>query len=112
MQYTENKVSLYILAGVATSLNFMDDFKHELIERYEHAPRPGQLARAARSGNPITLVTLDLDNFEELNDELGHEQGDRALRDTAERVARRSAPATWSRGSAATSSSRCSTNSP
>jgi diguanylate cyclase len=44
------------------------------------------LARASRSGNPITLVTLDLDNFKELNDELGHEHGDHALRDTAERI--------------------------
>ncbi|MBV9805250.1 MAG: diguanylate cyclase, partial [Solirubrobacterales bacterium] len=38
---------------------------------------PRELARAARSGNPITLVTIDLDNFKELNDEQGHEQGDR-----------------------------------
>ncbi|QGQ96373.1 hypothetical protein EHS13_16525 [Paenibacillus psychroresistens] len=37
MLNTENKVSLYFLAGVATSLNFMDDFKLEVIRRYEHA---------------------------------------------------------------------------
>jgi hypothetical protein len=37
MQNTESKVALYFLAGVATSLNFMDDFKLELTKRYEHA---------------------------------------------------------------------------
>jgi hypothetical protein len=37
MHNKETKVSLYILAGVATSLNFMEDFKLELIKRYEHA---------------------------------------------------------------------------
>jgi phosphoheptose isomerase len=37
MQNTESKVALYILAGVATSLNFMDDFKLELTKRYERA---------------------------------------------------------------------------
>jgi hypothetical protein len=37
MKNAENRVALYILAGVATSENFMDDFKHELELRYEHA---------------------------------------------------------------------------
>ena len=31
-------------------------------------------------------MTLDLDNFKELNDELGHAQGDQTLSDTAERI--------------------------
>ncbi|MEX2462340.1 MAG: hypothetical protein WD469_13755 [Paenibacillaceae bacterium] len=35
MKNTENSVFLYILAGVATSENFLDDFKHELVRRYE-----------------------------------------------------------------------------
>ena len=64
----------------------VDDLTGLLNRRGWRYTAPRELARAARSGNPITLVTLDLDNFKELNDELGHDQGDRALRDTAERI--------------------------
>ena len=64
----------------------VDDLTGLLNRRGWRYTAPRELARASRSGNPITLVTLDLDNFKELNDELGHEQGDHALRDTAERI--------------------------
>jgi diguanylate cyclase (GGDEF)-like protein len=64
----------------------VDDLTGLLNRRGWRYTAPRELARAARSGNPITLVTLDLDSFKELNDELGHDQGDRALRDTAERI--------------------------
>jgi diguanylate cyclase (GGDEF)-like protein len=64
----------------------VDDLTGLLNRRGWRYTAPRELVRAARSGNPITLVTLDLDNFKELNDELGHEEGDRALRDTAERI--------------------------
>jgi hypothetical protein len=37
MGLTDNKVSLYVLAGVATSLSFMEDFVKELERRYQHA---------------------------------------------------------------------------
>jgi diguanylate cyclase (GGDEF)-like protein len=64
----------------------VDDLTGLLNRRGWRHTAPRELARAARSGNPITLVSMDLDNFKELNDEQGHEQGDRALRDTAERI--------------------------
>src|ERR1700733_14398110 len=64
----------------------IDDLTGLLNRRGWRYTAPREQARAARSGNPITLVTLDLDNFKELNDELGHAQGDRALSDTAERI--------------------------
>jgi diguanylate cyclase (GGDEF)-like protein len=64
----------------------VDDLTGLLNRRGWRYTAPRELARAARSGNPITLVTLDLDNFKELNDELGHAEGDRALSDTAERI--------------------------
>ncbi len=64
----------------------VDDLTGLLNRRGWRYTAPRELARAARSGNPITLVAMDLDNFKELNDELGHEQGDHALRDTAERI--------------------------
>lgn len=35
--------------------------------------------RACRGGRPLTLVYIDLDNFKQLNDRLGHVAGDEAL---------------------------------
>jgi hypothetical protein len=37
MKKTADKVTLYFLAGVATSENFLDDFKNELIRQFEEA---------------------------------------------------------------------------
>jgi len=39
-----------------------------------------ELERAARYGHGVALVFLDLDRFKELNDTLGHPEGDRALK--------------------------------
>jgi diguanylate cyclase len=37
-------------------------------------------ARAERSGSPLTVALLDVDNFKQLNDKLGHQAGDEALK--------------------------------
>ena len=39
-----------------------------------------ELERAARYGHGVALVFFDLDRFKELNDTLGHPEGDRALK--------------------------------
>lgn len=52
-----------------------------LEDRLEHA-----LASARRSGERIAVLFIDLDGFKVINDEHGHESGDRALRAAGRRI--------------------------
>ena len=46
-----------------------------------------ELERARRADRPVALVTLDLDNFKEVNDTHGHPYGDEVLRAVGESLA-------------------------
>jgi len=52
-----------------------------LEDRLEHA-----LAASSRSDERIAVLFIDLDGFKEINDERGHEAGDRALRSAGGRI--------------------------
>jgi diguanylate cyclase (GGDEF)-like protein len=43
------------------------------------------LAHAVRTGEPLTIALVDLDNFKEVNDRSGHEAGDLLLRELSTR---------------------------
>ncbi len=45
-----------------------------------------ELARTRRGARHVTLVAFDLDGFKELNDASGHDEGDRVLREMAQRI--------------------------
>jgi len=51
------------------------------LDRLEHT-----LARVRRSGEPLSLLFIDLDQFKEINDRLGHAAGDVVLQAAAERM--------------------------
>jgi diguanylate cyclase (GGDEF)-like protein len=43
-----------------------------------------EISRLHRSGHPLSVVLIDLDDFKAVNDELGHTAGDDTLREVAQ----------------------------
>jgi diguanylate cyclase (GGDEF)-like protein len=49
--------------------------------RYLDTTLDEELKRAERHGRPLTIAMIDIDHFKRFNDTLGHQAGDRLLRD-------------------------------
>lgn len=52
--------------------------------RYLAAHLEDEVKTAKRLDRPVTVVCMDVDNFKNVNDTLGHQQGDQVLRDMAD----------------------------
>ena len=85
-----NLVLAFVLAGQTLSFRYERDVAHKLAE---HDPLTGVLNRRAilarlraefikarHSGEPLSLLFLDLDHFKHVNDSFGHRAGDQCLR--------------------------------
>ncbi|MDP6952856.1 MAG: diguanylate cyclase [Alphaproteobacteria bacterium] len=89
---------LLILAVVATiagmgQMHFMaglvrqsahDVLTNAFSRRYGEELLAMHFSQAKRSGAPLSLMFLDIDNFKSINDTFGHEAGDDVLRDMAQ----------------------------
>jgi diguanylate cyclase (GGDEF)-like protein len=64
----------------------IDDLTGLLNRRGWRMAADRELARAAREGTQVALLLLDLDSLKEINDTRGHDEGDRVLRETADRM--------------------------
>ena len=91
-------VAMLLTTVVVASLRTRNDRLREVLENQAYADPltgvanrrsfDGELARAVgwslEEGEPIALLTLDIDHFKKINDTWGHAVGDRALRVVAE----------------------------
>jgi diguanylate cyclase (GGDEF)-like protein len=48
--------------------------------RFFHEQLPREMIRASRTGEPLSLILIDIDDFKQLNDRYGHSVGDDVLR--------------------------------
>ncbi|PIE20079.1 MAG: hypothetical protein CSA66_01520 [Proteobacteria bacterium] len=64
--------------AITDALTGLPNRRH-LVETLTH-----EVAAAARYGNPLSLIMMDLDRFKRVNDQFGHDAGDRLLQQVAQ----------------------------
>jgi diguanylate cyclase (GGDEF)-like protein len=67
-------------------LSITDGLTRLYNHRYFQEQLSREIARCERSGEPLALILLDIDNFKQLNDKYGHSAGDAVLREVARRM--------------------------
>ena len=72
-----------------------------------HGTFENRLERSVHAGSPFSLIMLDLDDFRDVNNSLGHQAGDQLLREIATELVRAGRDSDQSSATAATSSPSC-----
>jgi len=87
------------LEGELERLATTDELTGLFNRRYGIDAVKNEIARAQRSGRPLSLILLDIDHFKGVNDRFGHDVGDKVLADLArllrERLRRTDTAARW-----------------
>ena len=74
---------LYRVNEVFLQLSITDDLTRLHNHRFFHDSMPREMKRSLRTGEPLSLILIDIDDFKKLNDRHGHSVGDSVLRQTA-----------------------------
>ncbi len=81
-QLLERQDHSYILRNLA----MIDPLTGLYNRRFAEQRLAAEVARSERHGHPLTVLTLDLNNFKEINDTYGHPAGDQVLQEFASRL--------------------------
>ena len=81
-QLLERQDHSYILRNLA----MIDPLTGLYNRRFAEQRLAAEVARSERRGHPLTVLTLDLNNFKEINDTHGHPAGDQVLQEFASRL--------------------------
>lgn len=81
-QLVERQDHSYILRNLA----MIDPLTGLYNRRFAEQRLAAEVARSERRGHPLTVLTLDLNNFKEINDTYGHPAGDQVLQEFASRL--------------------------
>jgi len=81
-QLLEKQDHSYILRNLA----MIDPLTGLYNRRFAEQRLAAEVARSERRGHPLTVLTLDLNNFKEINDTFGHPAGDQVLQEFASRL--------------------------
>src|SRR5712671_2659907 len=78
-QLLEKQDHSYILRNLA----MVDPLTGLYNRRFAEQRLAAEVSRSERRGHPLTVLTLDLNNFKEINDTYGHPAGDQVLQEFA-----------------------------
>jgi diguanylate cyclase (GGDEF)-like protein len=73
---------------VFEQLSITDDLTKLHNNRFFQNHLPREMSRAKRTGEPLSLILIDIDDFKQLNDRYGHSVGDAVLRKVSDVMSR------------------------